>query len=69
MEDLDKKAMRLAGVLDPDTISLASVTAVTTNISNKRSLICSHMHVHTLHTQVEKHTKIHIQQVTVGTQI
>ncbi|CAK6961861.1 otoferlin isoform X12 [Scomber scombrus] len=37
MEDLDKKAMRLAGVLDPDTISLASVTAVTTNVSNKRS--------------------------------
>ncbi|KAM7395295.1 hypothetical protein PAMA_006863 [Pampus argenteus] len=37
MEDLDRKAMRLAGVLDPDTISLASVTAVTTDISNKRS--------------------------------
>ncbi|XP_061667432.1 otoferlin isoform X3 [Syngnathoides biaculeatus] len=37
MEDLDKKAMRLAGMLEPDTISLASVTAVTTNISNKRS--------------------------------
>ncbi|XP_028252996.1 otoferlin isoform X2 [Parambassis ranga] len=37
MEDLDKKAMRLAGMLDPDTISLASVTAVTTNVSNKRS--------------------------------
>ncbi|XP_029903214.1 otoferlin [Myripristis murdjan] len=37
MEDLDRKAMRLAGSLDPDTISLASVTAVTTNVSNKRS--------------------------------
>ncbi|XP_041832168.1 otoferlin isoform X4 [Melanotaenia boesemani] len=37
MEDLDKKAIRLAGTLDPDTISLASVTAVTTNVSNKRS--------------------------------
>ncbi|XP_054474149.1 otoferlin [Anoplopoma fimbria] len=37
MEDLDRKAMRLAGALDPDTISLASVTAVTTNVSNKRS--------------------------------
>uniref|UniRef100_A0A3B5L567 Otoferlin n=1 Tax=Xiphophorus couchianus TaxID=32473 RepID=A0A3B5L567_9TELE len=35
MEDLDKKAMRLAGMLEPDTISLASVTAVTTNVSNK----------------------------------
>ncbi|XP_077949255.1 otoferlin isoform X3 [Gasterosteus aculeatus] len=37
MEDLDRKAMRLAGFVDPDTISLASVTAVTTNVSNKRS--------------------------------
>ncbi|XP_068432708.1 otoferlin isoform X3 [Clinocottus analis] len=37
MEDMDRKAMRLAGVQDPDTISLASVTAVTTNVSNKRS--------------------------------
>ncbi|XP_035764351.1 otoferlin isoform X4 [Neolamprologus brichardi] len=37
MEDLDKKAMRLAGMLEPDTISLASVTAVTTDVSNKRS--------------------------------
>ncbi|XP_026527237.1 otoferlin [Notechis scutatus] len=36
-EDLDRKAMRLGGGLDPDTISLASVTAVTTNVSNKRS--------------------------------
>uniref|UniRef100_A0A673XMC9 Otoferlin n=1 Tax=Salmo trutta TaxID=8032 RepID=A0A673XMC9_SALTR len=39
MEDLDRKALRLggAGGLDPDCISLASVTAVTTNVSNKRS--------------------------------
>ncbi|XP_042602465.1 otoferlin-like [Cyprinus carpio] len=36
-EDLDRKTMRLGGGLDPDTISLASVTAVTTNVSNKRS--------------------------------
>lgn len=36
MEDLDRKAIRLAGSLEPDTISLASVTAVTTNVSNKR---------------------------------
>jgi len=35
-EDLDRKVMRLGGGLDPDTISLASVTAVTTNVSNKR---------------------------------
>lgn len=39
-EDLDGKAMRLGGGPDPDTISLASVTAVTTNVSNKRSDIC-----------------------------
>ncbi|XP_061741613.1 otoferlin isoform X14 [Nerophis ophidion] len=37
MVDLDRRAMRLAGMLEPDAISLASVTAVTTNISNKRS--------------------------------
>ncbi|XP_067338565.1 otoferlin isoform X16 [Channa argus] len=37
MEDLDRKAIRLAGTMEPDTISLASVTAVTTNVSNKRS--------------------------------
>uniref|UniRef100_A0AAZ3P0W1 Otoferlin n=1 Tax=Oncorhynchus tshawytscha TaxID=74940 RepID=A0AAZ3P0W1_ONCTS len=39
MEDLDRKALRLGGFggLDPDCISLASVTAVTTNVSNKRS--------------------------------
>nr|XP_015802855.2 otoferlin isoform X5 [Nothobranchius furzeri] len=37
MEDLDKKAIRLAGTLEPDAVSLASVTAVTTNVSNKRS--------------------------------
>ncbi|XP_043918777.1 otoferlin isoform X5 [Protopterus annectens] len=36
-EDLDRKAIRLGGGLDPDTISLASVTALTTNVSNKRS--------------------------------
>ncbi|XP_069461705.1 otoferlin isoform X3 [Ambystoma mexicanum] len=36
-EDLDRKAIRLGGGLDPDCISLASVTAVTTNVSNKRS--------------------------------
>ncbi|XP_029452108.1 otoferlin isoform X2 [Rhinatrema bivittatum] len=36
-DDLDRKLMRLGGRLDPDTISLASVTAVTTNVSNKRS--------------------------------
>jgi len=42
MEDLDRKAIRLAGTVDPDTISLASVTAVTTNVSNKRSV-----HTHT----------------------
>lgn len=44
MEDLDKKAMRLAGMLEPDTISLASVTAVTTNVSNKRSETVPHTH-------------------------
>lgn len=48
MEDLDRKAMRLAGSLEPDTISLASVTAVTTNVSNKRCnilmpQICKHL--------------------------
>lgn len=31
-EDLDHKGMKR----DPDTISLASVTAVTTDVSNKR---------------------------------
>ncbi|XP_016351775.1 otoferlin isoform X2 [Sinocyclocheilus anshuiensis] len=36
-EDLDRKVMRLGGGVDHDTISLASVTAVTTNVSNKRS--------------------------------
>ncbi|KAM4043918.1 otoferlin [Anomaloglossus baeobatrachus] len=36
-EDLDRKAIRLGGGLDPDTISLASVTALTTNVSNKRA--------------------------------
>ena len=43
MEDLDRRAIRLAGVLDPDTISLASVTAVTTNVSNKRSVRTAHI--------------------------
>ncbi|XP_038606758.1 otoferlin isoform X3 [Tachyglossus aculeatus] len=37
MEDLDRMAMRLGDGLDPDTVSLASVTALTTNVSNKRS--------------------------------
>ncbi|XP_073529919.1 otoferlin isoform X12 [Phyllobates terribilis] len=36
-EDLDRKAIRLGGGLDPDSISLASVTALTTNVSNKRA--------------------------------
>uniref|UniRef100_A0A8C3RFP9 Otoferlin n=1 Tax=Cyanoderma ruficeps TaxID=181631 RepID=A0A8C3RFP9_9PASS len=36
-EDLDGKARRHGAGLEPDTISLASVTAVTTNVSNKRS--------------------------------
>ncbi|XP_055005471.1 LOW QUALITY PROTEIN: otoferlin [Boleophthalmus pectinirostris] len=36
-DDLDRKAVRIAGSLEPDTVSLASVTAVTTNVSNKRS--------------------------------
>ncbi|XP_063278910.1 otoferlin isoform X1 [Prinia subflava] len=36
-EDLDRKAMRYGAGLEPDTVSLASVTAVTTNVSNKRS--------------------------------
>ncbi|XP_043843750.1 otoferlin isoform X3 [Dromiciops gliroides] len=37
MEDLDRLAIRLGDSLDPDSISLASVTALTTNVSNKRS--------------------------------
>lgn len=52
MEDLDKKAMRLAGMLEPDTISLASVTAVTTNVSNKRSNTMKH----NKHTHTDQHT-------------
>uniref|UniRef100_UPI003AAC01DE otoferlin-like isoform X1 n=1 Tax=Centroberyx gerrardi TaxID=166262 RepID=UPI003AAC01DE len=36
-EDLDGQGMFMGGGPDPDTISLASVTAVTTNVSNKRS--------------------------------
>ncbi|XP_030625606.1 otoferlin isoform X1 [Chanos chanos] len=35
-EDLDRRAL-YGGGPDPDTVSLASVTAVTTNVSNKRS--------------------------------
>ncbi|XP_017732533.1 PREDICTED: otoferlin [Rhinopithecus bieti] len=37
MEDLDHLAIRLGNGLDPDSVSLASVTALTTNVSNKRS--------------------------------
>nr|XP_007969409.2 otoferlin isoform X5 [Chlorocebus sabaeus] len=37
MEDLDHLAIRLGDGLDPDLVSLASVTALTTNVSNKRS--------------------------------
>ncbi|XP_007937072.1 otoferlin [Orycteropus afer afer] len=37
MEDLDRLAIRLGNGLDPDSVSLASVTALTTNVSNKRS--------------------------------
>ncbi|XP_045739677.2 otoferlin isoform X3 [Mirounga angustirostris] len=37
MEDLDRLAIRLGNGLDPDSMSLASVTALTTNVSNKRS--------------------------------
>ncbi|XP_077699942.1 otoferlin isoform X7 [Canis aureus] len=37
MEDLDHLAIRLGDGLDPDSVSLASVTALTTNVSNKRS--------------------------------
>lgn len=36
MEDLDRLAIRLGDGLDPDSMSLASVTALTTNVSNKR---------------------------------
>lgn len=35
-ENLDRQGMFMEGGPDPDTISLASVTAVTTNVSNKR---------------------------------
>ncbi|XP_048209571.1 otoferlin isoform X5 [Perognathus longimembris pacificus] len=37
MEELDHLAIRLGEGLDPDSVSLASVTALTTNVSNKRS--------------------------------
>lgn len=36
MEDLDRLGIRLAEGMDPDSVSLASVTALTTNVSNKR---------------------------------
>ncbi|XP_061094120.1 otoferlin-like [Conger conger] len=36
-EDVDGPDMHFGGAPDPDTVSLASVTAVTTNVSNKRS--------------------------------
>ena len=36
MEDIDRLAIRLGDGLDPDSVSLASVTALTTNVSNKR---------------------------------
>lgn len=36
MEDLDRLGIRLGEGLDPDSVSLASVTALTTNVSNKR---------------------------------
>uniref|UniRef100_A0A452RP75 Otoferlin n=1 Tax=Ursus americanus TaxID=9643 RepID=A0A452RP75_URSAM len=36
MEDLGRLAIRLGDGLDPDSVSLASVTALTTNVSNKR---------------------------------
>lgn len=54
MEEMDRKAMRLAGSLDPDTISLASVTAVTTNVSNKRCHMstCKHKHHREIHSNM-----------------
>lgn len=36
MGDFDRLATRLAEGMDPDCMSLASVTALTTNVSNKR---------------------------------
>lgn len=36
MDDLDRLGVRLAEGMDPDAVSLASVTALTTNVSNKR---------------------------------
>ncbi len=35
-ENLDRQGMFMGGGPDPDAISVASVTAVTTNVSNKR---------------------------------
>ncbi|XP_021017353.1 otoferlin isoform X4 [Mus caroli] len=37
MEDLDHLAIQLGDGMDPDSVSLASVTALTSNVSNKRS--------------------------------
>lgn len=48
-ENLDHQAMFLGGGLDVDAISLASVTAVTTNVSNKRQA-CLHLHLCPLNT-------------------
>ncbi|XP_019746094.1 otoferlin-like isoform X2 [Hippocampus comes] len=36
-QNLDRQATFMGGRFDPDAVSLASVTAVTTNVSNKRS--------------------------------
>lgn len=43
-ENLDRQGMFMGGGPDPDTISLASVTAVTDNVSNKRraGFFCVH---------------------------
>lgn len=43
-ENLDRQGMFMGGGPDADTISLASVTAVTTNVSNKRQawLCCAY---------------------------
>lgn len=46
-ENLDCQAMFLGGGLDVDAVSLASVTAVTTNVSNKRQ-VCLHPLVYPL---------------------
>ncbi|KAI3367492.1 hypothetical protein L3Q82_026341 [Scortum barcoo] len=41
-ENLDRQGMFMGGGPDPDTISLASVTAVTDNVSNKRRVCCAY---------------------------